>query len=270
MKITLSFIGAVSMLFSMSVSAVSAAPAWPPFGADTFGLPAAAAGIPEVSAPSASDGDLLVPEFSTMGRYEGGRVDALQSVVGIETYVAAGGPAGFVRLEMKYPRIQKDDAALALDPGALTMTADIPSAYYSGMFESPRFFLKQWASGGKLVQGYSGYNDRSLYIEITQRTPVSSGGYWTEVMKLTVVKSEIIMGKVEKYAPGSDEAYFDEYIVMAEKVAAGLALRGPGLLGRISEPSLIKYVVESPTPERINEAIGGAAPLSYDRRLIRF
>ncbi len=221
----------------------------------------AAAPLGPEAAPRPAAADLLVPEFRTMGRYEGGRVDALPLVVSIEAQISAGDSPGFVRLVMKFPEIPKDNAALALDPGVLETSIGIPLKYYSEIFESPRFFLDSWEAGGKGVRVYSSYNDRSRYLEITQTVPAVSGGFRTEVLKLTVVGEEIVMGKVEKYRPGFlDEPYFDEYIVRAEKTAQGLALKAPGLLGRIQDPALVKYVAESPTPERIREALGVVLP----------
>lgn len=224
-------------------------------GVDVSGFMLAAAAaeikIPEAAPVAAAE------EFQTMGRHEGGRVDDLQAVVSIETQIAANGAPGFVQFEMAYPEIPKDKPALAVDPKALVMTVNIPVKDYPAIFEGDQFLMTGWDFGGKSVAVYSSYDGRTRFVQITQTTRNPSGGLLTtEVVKLIVAGNEISMGQVEKFSSGSDVPYFSEYIVMATKVSAGLALKNPDTVGRISEPSLIKYVAESPTPERIREVLG--------------
>lgn len=223
-------------------------------GAALSGFMAAAAevGIPDAGRRPAD----IAAEFQTMGRHEGGRAGVSDALVSIETQVTANGKPNFVQLEIKYPKIAKDKEALAIDPNALTMTVNLPLKYYSAIFEGNQFLMTGWEVEGKDVSVYSSYDERTRFIQITQTTKNSSGGIRSvEVLKLTVAGEEISMGQLEKFKPDNDTPYFSEYIVMPEKVASGLALKNPATVGRISEPSLIRYVAESPTPERIREVL---------------
>ncbi|MBI5744553.1 MAG: hypothetical protein HY952_08395 [Elusimicrobia bacterium] len=206
--------------------------------------------------PAARRSDAAVGEFQTMGRYEGVRVDDRTALVGIETQLMVNGTPGFVQLAVNYQEIPKDQEALAVDPGALVTVVDIPLAHYSAIFEGEPLFMKEWAAGGKNIEVFSSHDGRTKFIQFTLTSGNAPGApRTTEVLKLTVAGKEITMGQLEKFRAGGDDPYFSEYVVMPERTAGGLALKTPGLAGRLSDPSLIKYAAEAPTPERFAEVL---------------
>lgn len=205
-----------------------------------------------VEAPPAARAEAAV-DFQTMGRHEGGRADAGPALVSIETQLLANGAPDLIQFEMTFPELPGDKEALAVDPGALVMTVSVPLKDYSAIFEGERFVMKTWDLGGKNVDIYSAYNGSNRFIQITQRSGATG---LTEVLKLIVAGKAVSMGQLEKFSSGSDSPYFSEYIVMAEKVAQGLALKSPDLLGRVSDPALISYAAQAPTRERFREVLG--------------
>ena len=216
----------------------------------------AAAAAAEVSIPEAGVSAAAVSEFATMGGHEGARVDDIKAAATVETQLTAGGAPGFVQLVLAYREIPKDKAALALDPGALVTTIDLPLKDYSAIFEGEALLMTGWNFGGKTVGVYAGHDGSTKFIQLTQTARNPSGGVLrTEVVKLIVSGHRVSMAQVEKFHAGAADPYFSEYIVMPVKVSNGLALRNQDTLGRISDPALIKYVAEAPTPERIMEVL---------------